>query len=174
MRLNPSFSAKVHPFLSTGKSSKFGIPEPDLGDVLGILEGNRKVIIIGVHIHIGSNISDVSVFTSVHEYCKKIIARNYDSFKHVKIINLGGGLAVDYSHSAEGEAATPSPAQLADAIPGQPRLLLERWRMEDIDLRGGGVPDPAGARPVPGGQHWRPSVSGPGHQDLGRQDLRYH
>ena len=121
LRLNPSFSAKVHPFLNTGKSSKFGIPESDLGDVLGILKGNSKVIIIGVHIHIGSTISDVSVYTAVHEYCKKIIARNYDSFKHVKIINLGGGLAVDYTHSPEGEAATPSPADLAAAIPGQPR-----------------------------------------------------
>ena len=121
LRLNPSFSAKVHPFLNTGKSSKFGIPESDLGDVLGILKGNSKVIIIGVHIHIGSTISDVSVYTAVHEYCKKIIARNYDSFKHVKIINLGGGLTVDYTHSPEGEAATPSPADLAAAIPGQPR-----------------------------------------------------
>ena len=119
LRLNPSFSAKVHPFLSTGKSSKFGIPEPDLEDVLAILKGHNKVIVVGVHVHIGSTVSDVSVFTSVHQYCKKIIARNYDSFKHVKIINIGGGLAVDYSHTEAGRSLTPSPSQLAAAIPGR-------------------------------------------------------
>ena len=117
MRLNPSFSANVHPFLNTGKSSKFGIPESDLLDVLKALKPNSKVIIIGVHVHVGSTITDVSVYSAVHEYCKKTIARNYESFKHVKIINIGGGLGVDYLH--QGGPSTPTPSDLASAIPGK-------------------------------------------------------
>ena len=127
-RLNPAFSADVHPFLNTGKSSKFGIPESDLVEVLQTLKGNGKVIIIGVHIHVGSTISDVSVFTAVHEYCKKMIARNYEDFKHVKIINIGGGLAVDYRQEGEN---TPTPSDLSEAVrPGETdyQILVEPGR----------------------------------------------
>ena len=126
-RLNPAFSANVHPFLNTGKSSKFGITESDLPDVLQILKGNRKVIIIGVHIHVGSTISDVSVFTAVHEYCKKVIARNYEDFQHVKIINIGGGLAVDYRQ----EGQTPAPWDLSKAVMGgetEHQIMVEPGR----------------------------------------------
>lgn len=128
LRLNPSFSADVHPFLSTGKSSKFGIPESDLLDVLKTIKANSKVVIIGVHIHVGSTIRDVSVFTAVHQYCKKIIARHYDSFKHVKIINIGGGLAVDYFH--QDGTDTPSPSDLANSLPGEAeyQILVEPGR----------------------------------------------
>ena len=117
LRLNPAISANVHPFLNTGKSSKFGIPESDLPDVLQTLRGSRRVMIIGVHIHVGSTISDVSVFTAVQEYGKKIISRNYEDFKHAKIINIGGGLAVDYRQEGQGE--TPSPSDLAEAVRGE-------------------------------------------------------
>ena len=114
--------------MNTGKSSKFGIPEFDLAEVLQTLKGNRKVIIIGVHIHVGSTISDVSVFTAVHEHCKKIIARNSDDFKHVKIINIGGGLAVDYRQEGQ---ETPTPSDLSEAVrPGETdyQILVEPGR----------------------------------------------
>ena len=127
-RLNPAFSANVHPFLNTGKSSKFGIPESDLLEVLQTLKGNRKVVITGVHIHVGSTITDVSVFKAVHEYCKKVIARNYEDFKHVKIINIGGGLAVDYRQEGD---ETPSPSDLSEAVrPGETdyKILVEPGR----------------------------------------------
>ena len=118
IRFNPAFSANVHPFLNTGKSSKFGVLESDLLDVLQTLKGSRKVIIIGVHIHLGSTITDVSLFTAVHEYCRKMIARNSDDFKHVKIINIGGGLAVDYRQEGE-EGETPSPSDLSETVRGE-------------------------------------------------------
>ena len=127
-RLNPTFSANVHPFLNTGKSSKFGIPESDLLEVLQTLRGNRKVIIVGVHIHVGSTITDVSVFSAVQEYCKEVIARNYEDFKDVKIINIGGGLAVDYRQEGED---TPSPSHLSAALrPGETnyQIMVEPGR----------------------------------------------
>ena len=59
MRLKPSISADVHPFLNTGFDSKFGISENDLRKVLDLLEqSNSRVIIVGIHIHIGSTVKD--------------------------------------------------------------------------------------------------------------------
>ena len=106
MRLKPSISADVHPFLNTGFDSKFGISEDDLRHVLTILAQNKCTIIVGIHVHIGSTVNDVSVYTDIHQYVKKMIARDHDSFKHVKIINIGGGLAIDYSH--QNKAPSPS------------------------------------------------------------------
>ena len=114
LRLKPSISANVHPFLNTGFKSKFGIPEADLSEVLNMLKDNNKIVIVGLHIHIGSTIEDVSVYTDIHQYAKKIIARNHDLLKHVKIINIGGGLAIDYSHQGK----SPTPADLAKAVSG--------------------------------------------------------
>ena len=105
MRLKPSISADVHPFLNTGFDSKFGISEDSLKDVLSVIAQSSHVIIVGIHVHIGSTVHDVSVYSDILQYAKKVIARDLDAFKHVKIINIGGGLAIDYSH--QDKAPTP-------------------------------------------------------------------
>jgi len=121
VRLNPSLPVEVHPYLDTGAAtSKFGVGEADLDDVLSILKKNVKVIIIGIHIHLGSSIKDVSVFTATHEYAKKVLARNHENFMHVKIINVGGGLAIDYTHQTK----LPKASDLAKAIPGEPEFQV--------------------------------------------------
>ena len=112
---------EVHPYLATGTAtSKFGVAESDLEEVLKVLKRNPKIIIIGIHIHLGSTIKDISVFTHLHEYAKKILARNHENFMHVKIINVGGGLAVDYTHQTK----LPKPIDLAKAIPGEPEFQV--------------------------------------------------
>ena len=45
------------------------------------------------------------MYTDIYQYAMRIIARNQDSLKHVKIINIGGGLATDYTH--QGQAPSP-------------------------------------------------------------------
>ena len=112
---------EVHPYLATGTAtSKFGIGESDLEEVLKVLKNNCKIIIIGIHIHLGSTITDISIFTHLHEYAKKILARNHEHFMHVKIINVGGGLAVDYTHQSK----IPRAKDLARVIPGEPEFQV--------------------------------------------------
>merc|ERR1711892_877107 len=121
VRLNPALPVEVHPYLETGAAtSKFGVGEADLDEVLRILKKNVKVIIVGIHIHLGSTIKDVSVFTAIHEYAKKVLARNHENFMHVKIINVGGGLAIDYTHQTKVSKAM----DLAKAIPGEPEFQV--------------------------------------------------
>ena len=76
MRLNPYFTAEVHPFLNTGLDSKFGIPSKDLDQVMEVLKSNEMIEIVGVHIHIGSTVRDVSVFKDIYNYAKKLFLRN--------------------------------------------------------------------------------------------------
>ena len=121
IRLNPDLPVDVHPYLATGVStSKFGVSEADLSKVLSIVKRNPRIIIVGIHIHLGSTIKDVSVFTAIHEYAKKVLARNHEHFMHVKIINVGGGLAIDYTH--QGRSVKPS--DLARSIPGEPEFQV--------------------------------------------------
>ena len=93
-----------------------------MDQVLKILKKNSKIITVGIHIHLGSTIKDVSVFTAIHEYGKKVLARNHENFMHVKIINVGGGLAIDYTHQAK----VPKAKDLATAIPGEPEFQVRR------------------------------------------------
>ena len=117
LRLKPSISADVHPFLNTGFDSKFGISEDDLRNVLSVLAQNSRIIIVGIHVHIGSTVHDVSVYADIHQYVKKVIARDHDSFKHVKIINIGGGLAIDYSHQNKAPSPKCLKARLSILLP---------------------------------------------------------
>ena len=113
LRLQPSISADVHPYLNTGSSSKFGIAEEDLEDVLEVLRSNTKIVIMGLHVHIGSMVQDVSVYTDIHQYARRTIARHRSSLPQVRMINIGGGLAVDYTH--QGHAPSVQHLQLAVA-----------------------------------------------------------
>ena len=115
LRLQPSISADVHPYLNTGSSSKFGIAEEDLEDVLEVLRSNNKIVIMGLHVHIGSMVQDVSVYTDIHQYARRTIARHRASLPQVRMINIGGGLAVDYTH--QGHA--PSVQHLQQAVAGE-------------------------------------------------------
>ena len=115
VRLQPSISADVHPYLNTGSSSKFGIAEEDLAAVLEVLRSNSKIVIMGLHVHIGSMVQDVSVYTDIHQYARRTIARHRASLPQVRMINIGGGLAVDYTH--QGHA--PSVQHLQQAVAGE-------------------------------------------------------
>ena len=115
LRLQPSISADVHPYLNTGSSSKFGIAEEDLEAVLEVLRSNSRIVIMGLHVHIGSMVQDVSVYTDIHQYARRTIARHRASLPQVRMINIGGGLAVDYTH--QGHA--PSVQHLQQAVAGE-------------------------------------------------------
>jgi diaminopimelate decarboxylase len=92
LRLNPSILAGGNYKISTGhKLSKFGIPIEQLAQINELVE-RYKIIINGLHIHTGSEISDTSVFL-------KMAALLFDwakDFATVKFLDFGGGFKVAY------------------------------------------------------------------------------
>lgn len=97
LRINPNVNAKTHHYITTGlEENKFGINMWELENVIEALKGFTNIKLIGLHFHIGSQITDLSVFKGlcirVNEIQDWFISRNII----VDHINVGGGLGVDY------------------------------------------------------------------------------
>jgi diaminopimelate decarboxylase len=97
LRINPNVNANTHKYITTGlEENKFGINLWELEDVVNLLKQLSNLELIGLHFHIGSQITDLSSFKSL---CLKVneIQGWFASHKiHIANINVGGGLGVDY------------------------------------------------------------------------------
>jgi diaminopimelate decarboxylase len=97
LRINPNVNANTHKYITTGlEENKFGINLWELDDVTKQLKGLPNLKLVGIHFHIGSQITDMSAFKSlclkVNEIQNWFIAHNIT----LENINVGGGLGVDY------------------------------------------------------------------------------
>lgn len=99
LRINPEVDAHTHAKITTGmKENKFGINLSQLGKVLDMITGMKHIKLIGIHCHIGSQITDLSAFRGlairVNEIQEELEARGLS----VENLNFGGGLGIDYYH----------------------------------------------------------------------------
>lgn len=99
IRLRPNVMAGGNINIATGHDkSKFGIPVDQLEDILKVVRDNNMHIAV-LHVHTGSEISDVSLYMkSVH-----ILLELTRHFPDLKYLDLGGGFKVPYK---EGDAHT--------------------------------------------------------------------
>jgi diaminopimelate decarboxylase len=99
LRINPLIDAHTHQYITTGiEESKFGIHTWELDEVLRRLGEMRNVQLTGMHFHIGSQITKMSVFQSLCNHINELqdwfLSRNAD----LKVVNVGGGLGIDYEN----------------------------------------------------------------------------
>lgn len=99
LRINPLVEAHTHKYITTGiEESKFGIHTWELENVLKALSKTKNIELIGMHFHIGSQITKMSVFqslcTHINELQEWFAQRSID----LKIVNVGGGLGIDYEN----------------------------------------------------------------------------
>jgi diaminopimelate decarboxylase len=99
LRINPEVDAHTHAKITTGmKENKFGINLGQLNGILDELMQMRQIQLMGIHFHIGSQITDLSSFQNlairVNEIQDDLEARNI----RLESINFGGGLGIDYYH----------------------------------------------------------------------------
>ncbi len=99
LRINPNVNANTHHYITTGlEENKFGINQWDLDRVIDVMANLKNVRFYGLHFHIGSQITNLKSFRDlclrVNELQKWFVS------KHLfpRIINVGGGLGVDYEH----------------------------------------------------------------------------
>jgi len=102
IRINPNVNANTHHYITTGiEENKFGINRWEFESVLETLEQSKNIELIGLHFHIGSQITDLSVFKGL---CLRI-NEIQEWFKERQIlvnhINVGGGFGVDYKDPDE-------------------------------------------------------------------------
>jgi diaminopimelate decarboxylase len=99
LRINPYIEAHTHKYITTGiPESKFGINTWELDEVLEKLTSLKYISLMGIHFHIGSQITKMSVFRTL---CSRINELQDYFVSHnirLEIINVGGGLGIDYSN----------------------------------------------------------------------------
>ena len=100
IRVNPNVDGHTHAKITTGlNENKFGINLEILPDVIKQINSLSNVELIGLHFHIGSQITDLSSFENL---CVRINELQDDLEKKlgitVKNINIGGGLGINYEH----------------------------------------------------------------------------
>ena len=73
-RVNPDIDAGTHENISTGKAdNKFGIPIADAKEIYQYASKLEKIKIVGIDVHIGSQISDLNAFRQTFEHIEKLI-----------------------------------------------------------------------------------------------------
>lgn len=85
-------------FFAVSKHSKFGVIADDFQETLSILSGCPRIRITGLHCHLGSTITDVSIYSQMFGRIEQVLAEFKDSLKDAHLINIGGGLGINYHH----------------------------------------------------------------------------
>lgn len=97
IRINPNVDAHTHHFITTGlDENKFGINTWQLHDVVEALHNCPNIQFIGIHFHIGSQITDMEVYKNLCTRVNEMQDWFEDHGFQVKVLNTGGGLGVDY------------------------------------------------------------------------------
>jgi len=112
LRINPDIDPKTHPYISTGlKKHKFGIPIENALEYYLMAKKMRNVEVVGVHKHIGSQITEVSPFVDALKRILDLIDALAAEEIHIKYLDIGGGLGIRYD--AENP---PLPSDLASRL----------------------------------------------------------
>ncbi len=104
MRVNPDIDPRTHEYISTGsRENKFGMALDRIPAVYERAATMRHIDIIGVQMHIGSQITDAAPFADA---IKKVapIVRDLKSRYPIKFFSIGGGIGIIYESSFESGA----------------------------------------------------------------------
>ena len=102
IRINPDVDAKTHVKISTGKKEdKFGIPISRAREVYAVAASLPSIKIVGIDVHIGSQLTDLEPFGLAYEKVAKLTEVLRADGHEIKRLDLGGGLGIPYGNSNE-------------------------------------------------------------------------
>lgn len=98
IRVNPDVNPKTHPHISTGLlENKFGIDITTVRDVYRYAAAHMSNgALVGVHMHIGSQILDVTPYKEALEKVCVLIEQLRSDGINLSYVNMGGGLGIPY------------------------------------------------------------------------------
>lgn len=112
LRVNPDVDPMTHPYISTGmKKNKFGIAIEKALEEYKLAAGLKNIEVIGIHQHIGSQITQVSPFVDAVERLLAFVDQLSTAGIRIKYIDIGGGLGIPYK-----DESPPAPVELAKEI----------------------------------------------------------
>ncbi|WP_022823340.1 diaminopimelate decarboxylase [Hymenobacter norwichensis] len=102
LRVNPNVDAYTHPHITTGlAANKFGISLTDLPAVVAQFASWPNLELVGLHAHIGSQITNLTVFAKLSERLNELQTVLTDQGHHLPHLNVGGGLGISYEQPDE-------------------------------------------------------------------------
>lgn len=131
IRVNPDINANTHPYITTGmKENKFGIDSRYILDVFKAANKLPAIDIIGLHSHIGSQITEVEPYIETVKYLSKLLKELENMGINIRYLNVGGGFGVQYKNVIThryilNEAETETYAALGDYINSVLKMLSE-------------------------------------------------
>lgn len=97
LRINPNVAAHTHKNITTGLAeNKFGIALSDMLEAIERAFQLSNIRFKGLHFHIGSQITDMADFKALCNRVNEILSLLDKQQIKVEIINVGGGLGVNY------------------------------------------------------------------------------
>ncbi|NOY11270.1 MAG: diaminopimelate decarboxylase, partial [Archaeoglobi archaeon] len=134
-RVNPDISPETHPKIATGlRTSKFGIPSEEILEAYRIALELPAVEPVGVHCHIGSQITDTSPFVEELEKMFEIAKRLEEMGVSLEFLDMGGGFGIDYEGDGRAEvgrfasALRPIYERGVAELKSRPELWIEPGR----------------------------------------------
>jgi diaminopimelate decarboxylase len=113
-RINPDVDALTHAKISTGKSeNKFGIPWLDAPRVYAEAAKLASVEVVGIDMHIGSQITRLGPFDAAFARLGDLVTRLRSEGHAIRHIDLGGGLGIPYK---DDNAPPPDPNDYAAVV----------------------------------------------------------
>ncbi|WP_129715762.1 diaminopimelate decarboxylase [Pedobacter sp. SYP-B3415] len=97
IRINPNVDAHTHHNITTGlDENKFGVNSWDLPACVQTLKNAPNLEFVGIHFHIGSQIMNLDVYKNLCVRVNEFAGWFEDKGFIVKVLNVGGGLGIDY------------------------------------------------------------------------------
>jgi len=113
-RVNPDVTAGGHAKISTGKKeNKFGVAWSRAEATYAEAATLQGIKIVGVDVHIGSQISDLAPFETAIIKVKGLIKRLRAAGHIISSFDIGGGLGIPYGNNT---AAPPTPSEYAALV----------------------------------------------------------
>lgn len=100
LRVNPNIDAHTHHYVTTGlQDNKFGVSDYLFEDAVKCIKSLQNIEFVGLHFHIGSQITAVDeIYALECERAGKVVDWFEEQGLHVRNVDLGGGLGVNYEH----------------------------------------------------------------------------
>ncbi len=112
LRINPDVDPKTHPYISTGlRKSKFGIDISMAMEEYRVAKELPHIQVVGVHQHIGSQITEVAPFVDALVKVAELIGQLRDRGFTIEYLDVGGGLGITYK-----DENPPVPRVFAEAL----------------------------------------------------------
>jgi len=129
LRVNPDIDANTHAHISTGQRfNKFGVPIEFAAPLLRRLAGKPGLDVVGLHVHLGSQMLDVEPLGSAAWALAVLTREVRDAGLRLEHLDLGGGLGIGYDGAAHGDPVAYAAAVLPAMRPTGLHLILEPGR----------------------------------------------